>query len=509
MALSPGTTLGPYAVTAKIGEGGMGEVYRARDTTLDRDVALKVWPQAFTDESRKLRLKPWESGRGGRAHGERATHAVPHRPYLPVAVHGVSPVDHVLTRINFQGRRRAPGRRPSRGRLRWLLVTNRSWIIGGSMKAIIAGLVIVVTLCPSIAAGQIFGRGARTEFISGFGLRTFISVRERNRLLVDGTEVIDPAEREFRARVTPIGIVYGLRPTLSVITILPFVDKTLSRRDGAVQQRIGGAGGLGDALFLAKWRFYKRDRGRGTFQLATELGVKAPTGADDLRGLDDQLLPPALQRGSGSWDPTADFLVTYVPPAGRGRWIFTGDVGVTATTTTNDFEVGNQVSYDGMVKYRVHPARYPGRDTFLVFEVNGRWQDQARAGGRPLTDSGGHTVYLAPGIQFLLRQNVILEGWRAATRLAPSKRDAVGRRAAPCSRACAISLFHRGSSPACVRSSCARPACSARPSCSDRRRSSISIGCCVAASTAGWLHPGAVAPAPKVHLKSWWTPLSR
>ena len=54
MPLQPGTTLGPYEVTAKIGEGGMGEVYRARDTKLNREVALKILPEAFGGMSRAL-----------------------------------------------------------------------------------------------------------------------------------------------------------------------------------------------------------------------------------------------------------------------------------------------------------------------------------------------------------------------------------------------------------------------------------------------------------------------
>ncbi len=62
MPLQPGTTLGPYRVTAKIGEGGMGEVYRARDTKLDRDVALKVLPEAFTSDPDRLVPRGGDSG---------------------------------------------------------------------------------------------------------------------------------------------------------------------------------------------------------------------------------------------------------------------------------------------------------------------------------------------------------------------------------------------------------------------------------------------------------------
>src|SRR5215471_9046782 len=55
MCLSPGQKLGPYEILSPLGAGGMGEVYRARDTRLDREVAIKVLPESFASDVDRLR----------------------------------------------------------------------------------------------------------------------------------------------------------------------------------------------------------------------------------------------------------------------------------------------------------------------------------------------------------------------------------------------------------------------------------------------------------------------
>ncbi len=286
--------------------------------------------------------------------------------------------------------------------------------------------VLALTLgWPGESSAQIFAPGARAEFISGFGIRTVASFLQANDTLSGSAQVPNPLGRRFKASVVSMAVVYGLHRKVSLIGVFPVLDKEMRIDGPAGTERLGAGLGFGDATLLVKWRFLKRDRGRGGVQLSFQGGVKTPTGRGDARDSSNgQLLSPPLQRGTGSWDPTADFIASYVTPS--ARWFFTASVGVSRSTEANDFELGDRFRYDAMVKTRISSLR--SRDVFLLLELNGRWQGHSRAGDQEVDSSGGNLLYLSPGIQYLLRPNFVVEAgvqlpavrYLNGTQLAPS-----------------------------------------------------------------------------------------
>jgi eukaryotic-like serine/threonine-protein kinase len=97
LALTPGTRLGVYQIVAAIGEGGMGQVFRARDTKLDRDVAIKILPEAFAHDADRL----------ARFTREAKTLASLNHPHI-AGIYGLEESDGITAARDGTRRRRRP-----------------------------------------------------------------------------------------------------------------------------------------------------------------------------------------------------------------------------------------------------------------------------------------------------------------------------------------------------------------------------------------------------------------
>ena len=138
-------------------------------------------------------------------------------------------------------------------------------------------LLLLLSLSQTKSAdAQVFGEAARTEFFGGFGVRTFYSRINHTQLLFNGTKISDPNAPQVFVNQTPVAIVYGARPKLSLIAVMPMVRRTRDSASGG--QRISETDfGLGDITFFAKYRFYKKDVFLASRQFALQFGVKLPT----------------------------------------------------------------------------------------------------------------------------------------------------------------------------------------------------------------------------------------
>ena len=214
-----------------------------------------------------------------------------------------------------------------------------------------------------------------------------------------------PQDRELEVFTLPQTLVYGFTERLAMILKVPFLNKELDQTSGGSRISRKDAG-VGDIDLTVKYRLYTRDYPTATSRLSALVGTDLPTGQSgdaDARGK----LARDLQLGSGSADPRLG--VAYTWQSLEDEW----DASLTYRfkTTANKFEFGDVLSYTVAYQRRVWPAELPDRGLYaqwnVVLEANGEWKQKAKDHGRRVDNTGGHILFLSPGLQVATERFVV------------------------------------------------------------------------------------------------------
>lgn len=202
--------------------------------------------------------------------------------------------------------------------------------------------------------------------------------------------------------------VYGAARDLTLGLSLPLVQKELEFETSAGTKKIHSSG-FGDLSLVGVYRFYRRDVARATTQFSLIGGVKAPTGSTSqsdrdgpsLPGNTRRRLPRPLQPGSGSWDG----IVGIAGFQNLDRLSFYASVQGKINSEDDNFRFGNNLHYDFTIDY----VTLAERNLFFVLEFNGIRAGRHEENGSKVRNSGGDTLFVSPGIEYLPLPYLILE----------------------------------------------------------------------------------------------------
>jgi hypothetical protein len=251
---------------------------------------------------------------------------------------------------------------------------------------------VVLSLIP-VPASLAQGPPIHTEtaLITGFSVatRSFVQVIEKS-----GTP------GELSATMVPVMLPYQVKPNHFVlIAAIPYLDMELETQNGLTLSN----NGWGDLRLIGEYNILQRDFPRLTHRAILIGGIKFPTAEDDKPGL-----PPPMQLGTGSTDYTVGLVASRI---GHRLGLYS-DLKYTFKTEGNDYEFGDALNYDLALGYRLLPVvyeTYPAKQLNLFLEFNGLYTQKDRSNGENVSDSGGHSLFLSPGIQWVPFKTALFE----------------------------------------------------------------------------------------------------
>lgn len=257
------------------------------------------------------------------------------------------------------------------------------------------------------------------ETVRGGGVRVNERFTVLNSIYSGTHELANPGAKE-EYWTTEISGFYGITENTTLLVNVP-LKKTKQRgeitapQNGTVEfdpATTGGEEGLGDVSVLGRYTFYRNESVDASTAAAFVLGVKLPTGKTDGKTDDGSAtLDSHLQLGTGS----TDYLVGLSASRSMQRVTLSANL-LGAITGKGKFgdtshQFGNVLNYDLTAKYRIHPGSFApaGPQVFLALGLNGELRDRETENGAKVRDSGGHTVYLSPGLQVAAARSWVFE----------------------------------------------------------------------------------------------------
>ena len=254
-----------------------------------------------------------------------------------------------------------------------------------------------VTLVVFFLASTARGQGPAPEtapplFPSG-GLISYNSVFTTRSLMPGTSGSIPPTAFPTFSHEGDFNFTWGFYHDFDLTIVIPIVTNHFAMQGTPT---VGGTG-LGDALLLVKYRFYRRDSPRGTTQASVTFGPKIPTGGTDLAGTNGSLLPASLQPGSGSNDLFLAANWTYTGLFNAKRLVADEDFhALLRSQGTQATRLGNDVESRFWLSYRPYEAKNGEREWFIGPVLTWlRSQDERIAG---VTQSGSGGDVLLAGI---------------------------------------------------------------------------------------------------------------
>ncbi|HKT23988.1 MAG TPA: hypothetical protein VJR04_05265 [Terriglobales bacterium] len=254
--------------------------------------------------------------------------------------------------------------------------------------AIQLALGLLSLVCTSAARAQGAAPETAPTLFPGGGLISYNSVFTTRQVPGNSGSIPLTARPTFSHEAT-FNFTWGFHPDLDVTVLVPVVSHEFKSNVSST----GTTTGLGDAMLLLKYRFFRRDSPRGTSQASFTVGPKLPTGRTDFMAADGSRLPAGLQAGSGSMDLFAAANWTYTGLFNLRRLVADEDFhSLLRSQGTQATRLGSELESRFWLSYRPYEAKDGSREWFIGPALTWQHFQDDRIAGVTQTGSGGNVL---------------------------------------------------------------------------------------------------------------------